>query len=145
MTHFLSKKNDTFFVKKRTSFFWSKMTESHFFSILESPAYISANRVGNFFYIEKWHFFLIISGKFPTHFPERYAEWRFFKGPSYCNFVEHFFDHKKVVKKVFNFRSFFCEKKCPNYNVNQNAAGVKTEGEYENGIQWSGKKCELRV
>ena len=90
---FLDKKSDTFFVKKRTSFFWSKMSESHFFAVLESPAYITVNRVGNFFYIEKRLFFHNFSAKFPTHFPERYAECRSRRVPS---FVHHFRVQKSV-------------------------------------------------
>jgi hypothetical protein len=95
---FSVKKSDTFFAKKRTSFFWSKIAEFHFFSVLESPAYISANRVGNFFYIEKRVFFHNYSIKFPTHFPERYAERRSRQEPK---LLQHFCVQKSV-KKVFN-------------------------------------------
>jgi hypothetical protein len=90
---FFFKKSDTFFVKKRTSFFSSKTAELHFFSVLESPAYISANRVGNFFYIEKLLFFHKISIKFPTHFPERYLERRLFKE---SKLLQHFGVQKSV-------------------------------------------------
>jgi hypothetical protein len=50
---FFPKKMAPFLSKKPRSFFGSKMAEVQFFSVLESPAYISANRIGNFFYIEK--------------------------------------------------------------------------------------------
>jgi hypothetical protein len=87
------------------------MTEVHFFSVLESPAYISANRVGNFFCIEKQHFFHKISGKFPTHFPDRYVERRSCRGSK----LLHFLCAQKgvqmmvffVTQKVFGFWSFF--------------------------------------
>jgi hypothetical protein len=112
--HFFVKKNDTFFDKKRTSFFSSKIAESHFFSVLESPAYISANRVGNFFYIEKRPFFQNYLIKFPTHFPDRYAERRSRRGPT---LLQHFCAQKSVqklfiflFKKMFKCWSFFCQK-----------------------------------
>jgi hypothetical protein len=108
------KKSDAFCVKKRTPFFSSKIAEVHFFSVLESPAYISANRVGNFFYIEKRQFFHKISGKFPTHFPDRYVECQSFQD---FELLQHFCVQKgvqKVFEKVFKFCSFFREKKCPN-------------------------------
>ena len=105
------KKSDTFCVKKVTSFFWSKIAEFHFFSFLESPAYISANRVGNFFYIEKRQFFHKNSGKFPTHFPDRYAECQSFQE---SKLLQHFCLQKRVqklfiflLKKVFKCCSFF--------------------------------------
>jgi hypothetical protein len=79
--HFLPKKVSPFLSKKVTHFFCSKIAKFHFFSVLESPAYISANRVGNFFYIEKRHFFHKNSIKFPTHFPDRYVECQYFQGP----------------------------------------------------------------
>jgi hypothetical protein len=101
--HFFCQKTNIFFVKKRTSFFCPKIDESHFFSILESPAYISANRVGNFFYIEKRQFFQNYLIKFPTHFPERYVEWRTYQGAR----LLHHFCGQKVFEKVFNFCSLF--------------------------------------
>jgi hypothetical protein len=83
----------TFLTKKRTSFFWPKIHEFHFFSVLESPAYISANRVGNFLYIEKRYFFPSFSIKFPTHFPDRYLGRQIFHESSK---VPHF-GYKKVT------------------------------------------------
>jgi hypothetical protein len=91
----------------------SKIAKSHFFSILESPAYISANRVGNFFYIEKRHFFYNYLIKFPTHFPDRYDEWQIFQG---SKLLQRFCVQKSVIcafKKLFTFCSGFWYQKCP--------------------------------
>jgi hypothetical protein len=108
---FRPKKSDTFLVKKQTPFFWSKIAESHFFAFLESPAYISANRVGNFFYIEKRQFFHKFSAKFPTHFPDRYLERQIFQEQK---LLQLFCAQKSVqmliffvLKKVFKCWSFF--------------------------------------
>jgi hypothetical protein len=101
---FSSKKSATFFVKKQTSFFSSKIAESHFFAFLESPAYISANRVGNFFHIEKRQFFHKNSVKFPTHFPDRYLERQSFQG---SNFLQLFCPQKSVQMLIF-----LCSQKC---------------------------------
>ena len=112
--HIFVKKSDAFFVKKLTWFFSSKIDEIHFFSFFESWAYISVKRVGNFFYIEKWHFFHKISVKFPTRFPDRYLErqvQREFK------LLQFFCSQKSVqklfiflLKKVFKSCSVFCKK-----------------------------------
>jgi hypothetical protein len=73
MTHFWFKKmtrfSNTFCASKKVVI----LALVHFFSVLDSPAYISVNRVGNFFYIEKGLFIQKIFGKFPTHFPDRYV------------------------------------------------------------------------
>jgi hypothetical protein len=108
MCHFFVKKSDAFCVKKRTSFFSSKIAKSHFFQVLESPAYISANRVGNFFYIEKRQFFHKNLIKFPTHFPDRYLACQIFQG---SKLLQHFCVQKSVqmlFKKVFT----CCSQKC---------------------------------
>jgi hypothetical protein len=104
--HFSSKKSGAFFVKKLTYFFSPKIAESHFFSFLESPAYISANRVGNFFYIEKRPFFQKKFVKFPTHFPDRYVERQLFEGSQ----LLQLFRVQKSVQMLF----FFIKKKCSN-------------------------------
>jgi hypothetical protein len=108
---FCDKKSVTFSVKKSDTFFWSKIAESHFFSVLDSPAYISANRVGNFFYIEKRPFFHKKSGKFPTHFPERYVERQFFQGSKLLQLFgaqkRVIFCDQKVFKKVHKFSKKF--------------------------------------
>ena len=104
---FARQKSDTFFVKKRTSFFSSKIAESHFFSVLESPAYISANRVGNFFYIEKRPFFQKNSAKFPTHFPDRYVGCQIFQE---VRLLEHFCVQNSVQKNVHILFIFSCDK-----------------------------------
>jgi hypothetical protein len=113
--HFSSKKSVTFFDKKRTSFFSPKIAESHFFSFLESPAYISANRVRNFFYIEKRHFFHKNSGKFPTHFPDRYAERQSFQGSKLLQLLCAQKSVQKLTffltKKLFKCWSFCLPKK----------------------------------
>ena len=110
---FMERKSDTFFVQKRTSFFSPKIAESHFFSVSESPAYISANRVGNFFHIEKRTFFHKNSVKFPTHFPDMYAEYQKLRGSL---LLQHFCVQnsvQKVFKKMFQRYRFFFEEKSP--------------------------------
>jgi hypothetical protein len=81
-----------------TSFFPPKIADSHFFSFLESPAYISANRVGNFFYIENRPFFQNFFVKFPTHFPDRYVERQICEG---SKLLQPFRVQKSVQMLIF--------------------------------------------
>jgi hypothetical protein len=90
LTHFLS--------KKVTPFFVPRITEFHFYLGVESPAYISGNRVGNFFYIEKRYLFQKNSIKFMTRFPERYLERRIHLR---CMIVQRFFMKESIQKNKF--------------------------------------------